>query len=677
MSRVMAWWILGNFKMIYRILCFMMACSVGVAGAVNGAAEERASAESAIKLGRGNIIGIIVPKESYPAETRAAELLKNYLEKSLDAQVVVAIEGTQMGDWDQTVYLGHTDFARRVGLGDDQLHDEEYGIIAVEGKIVINGKKELNGGFNRSRDRYQGHPVVWAVNAFADRVIGVRWIWPGELGTYIPRHEVLQMPEGHWRYQPSLLVRRLRVHPRITSQGESGERFQDVVNWLEAFEVGQRETIPFHHAFIHWWKRFGETRPELFAIPPEGYKQPWPNAETVKLRLGNPAVIEQIKQEYIKAGAPMYWNVAPNDSIGFDTSEETKAWDDPKIDDDAVIWYGEKDGVQVNLTARYVRFWNALHAELAKVNPEVRLCAILYSRYRNPPPPQVKLTAKMVLATVDTPVAYDKWKAWTRFDVKMVLRHNWWHSGANAPELPLMMEGKFLEFALKDGLLAYDFDSLIGYWGTQAVRYYVSARLLVRPDYTTEQAIGDFLSAFGEAGELIWQYIQLWEEKSDRLAIPSDVGGPGSINRDGEFEVAARHVGHSGHPISGSYRLMGIVYDDEIIERGEHLLEEAKKVAEEAKQPDVVKRVEFMQLGLEEFKRTREVVAMGYRLRELYDESMLREFEIKSKALEEFRNELNQLGVIWKENLDGREKWQSVPVNLEQLRGKEPDMRGM
>lgn len=655
----------------------MMTLSIGLAGNLSHGSDTGSLVTNEVKLVKGSTIGILLPSQSDPAEVNAAKLLKKYLEESLKAVVEVSVEGEPSTHWEQMIYLGDTDLAQRSGLGDEQLHAEEYGIKVVEGKLILNGKKIENTGFNTSLDRYQGNPVIWAVNGFADRVIGVRWIWPGELGTYIPEHESLMIPEGDWRYQPALLVRRFRVSPRIARADEKRERLEGVVNWLEAFEVGERESIPFHHAFIHWWKRFGETRPELFAKPVEGYKQPWPNAETVKLRLGNPDVIEQIKQDYIRAGAPAYWNVAPNDSIGFDTSEETKAWDDPQIEDDTIIWYGEKEGVQVNLTARYVRFWNALHKELAKVNPEVRLCAILYSRYRNPPPPQVELTAKMVLATVDTPVAYDKWKAWTRFDVKMVLRPNWWHSGANAPELPLTMEGKFLEFALQDGLLAYDFDSLIGYWGTQAVRYYVSARLLSRPEYNTEQAIADFLSAFGSSKELIWQYIQLWEEKSNRLAIPSDVGGPGSINPHGEFEIAARDAGHSGHPISGSYRLMGAVYDEEIIAAGESLLQEARKVAEQAGEKKVAERIEFMQLGLEEFKMTRELVTMGYQLREVYDEQMLQVFKVKAEELDAFRNELDQQGVIWKENLESRERWQRIPINLEQLRGKEPDMRGM
>ena len=47
-----------------------------------------------------------------------------------------------------------------------------------------------------------GYNVQFAVADFLERECGVRFLWPGELGTVIPRGTVKNLPDGYYGYQP-------------------------------------------------------------------------------------------------------------------------------------------------------------------------------------------------------------------------------------------------------------------------------------------------------------------------------------------------------------------------------------------------------------------------------------------------------------------------------------------
>ena len=113
----------------------------------------------------------------------------------------------------------------------------------------------------------------------------------------------------------------------------------------------------------------------------------------------------------------------------------------------------------------------------------------------------------MVLEFVHGYQAHKEWHGWSDLGVKLALRPNWLHSGANAPYLTLHQVGDFLKFAREHGMVQHRFDSLHGYWATQGPNYYLIARLSSRPDLSVDDVISEYASAFGPAAPAIRRWI--------------------------------------------------------------------------------------------------------------------------------------------------------------------------
>jgi len=520
-------------------------------------------------------------------------------------------------------------------------------------------------------------PTLWALNALLEKQIGVRWLWPGELGTYVPTKAGFSIPALDVTYQPSLLIRSLRLNiskNRRLAAAEAqrdGRLKQEALLWAENHQVGQRGDIKFGHAFGHWWDKYSKDHPDYFAELPGGVVAPSPSAERVKLRLSNPAVIEQIAQEYESAGKPKYWNVCPNDGGGFDISEATRAWDIPEnqpIDD--------VFAARANLTARYVEFWNRLYQRLAQVNPDVVLTTYAYSAYRYPPPPQRPLTAKAVLAIVDTYNAYDAWREWAANGAQLVLRPNWWHQGGDAPYLPLRKTAEYLKFASQNGMIGLDMDSINGYWATQGVNYYLAARLMTNPDLSLESVLDEYASAFGKGAPKIKEYLAYWQKISDEYNYPLNAASEDAANVPSRYQELVRQKKVPASILNGSKYALPYLYKDEVIAPALQLLDQAGKLIGDS---DVLalKRVDFLRQGLHSLQATRDQIAIGQKLKDLPSEKIKEEFLKGSAALDVFRDELATDHVIWAESIAWHEDRYKVLIRPANVQHHEINLDGM
>jgi hypothetical protein len=627
---------------------------------------------------------IVLSSNPTEQEKKAAESFAASVKKSTGAEIPILLEATAKSDVKEGVvqiFIGDTSAARAEGLKASALPEETYRLIAKPGKVILVG---------RDRNRETLHsvdskPTTWALNQILDQYLGVRWLWPGKLGTYIPKSSSLFVPQLDVTYQPDLMLRRLRLIwswmsgdvikkstlPQLLSQEERDTLIAESVEWLENHQNGQRGNIKYGHAFADWWDKYSKDHPDYFAVPPPGYQQPLPNEKSVKLRLSNPAVIEQIAKEYEEKGAPTIYNVCPNDGYGFDTSEETRKWDWPpnqNIDD---IWIGKG-----NLTARYIHFWNLLYKRLKQINPDVVLISYAYASYRIPPPtPAVE--ASLILGIVDSYSAYDTWNEWKSRNVRMILRPNWWVVGADAPHIPLQKTADFLKFTRANNLIGIDKDSIGGYWATQGVNYYLMARLIERPNLAKDQIVDEYASAFGPAREKIKQYIAYWEGITEQAGYTNHAGSIVSENPNGIYERLVKEKNISFNPRLGSYWIMPYLYTDEVTGKGEAFLNEAKALLNGDGNAEARERVDFLTQGLVELKTIRDLVAAAAKIKE-GDKSALSKAEYKRqvKKLRTLRQQLSRNHVVWGELLYIIEDKLKIPTSEENLTEAAPDLRG-
>ncbi|MGH7958546.1 MAG: DUF4838 domain-containing protein, partial [Opitutaceae bacterium] len=355
--------------------------------------------------------------------------------------------------------------------------------------------------------------------------------------------------------------------------------------------MGSRTKFRFGHSFTQWWPKYHESHPDYFAVPPEGEKLPYPAVDRVKLRLGNPAVADQIIENWRQAGRSDNWNVGPNDGGGWDTSEESRALDLPDVFSPEDIWRS-----RVNLARRFVRFWNGLLVRMRKENPNVTLSTFGYSCYREPPD-DVKLEPGMVVAVVPGYADTSGWKKWHDAGAKLFLRPNWWHMGGSAPHLPLHAQGEYFRFAQAHAMIGFDFDRLRGEWGTQGILYYLIARMSVRLDLSVDQVLDEYISAFGAAAPIIRDYIGYWEHFTHKIASPFPAGGNLSQDASGLFETLARKNGITTSIGASNWSMMPFLYTDEVIAPAESLL--ARALAAAARDDAVVrKRIGYLQASL-------------------------------------------------------------------------------
>lgn len=594
----------------------------------------------------GQPTAVIVQQAANPLPWREATLeFQTVIRRASGAtlRIVTIEELTGIPDHYVRILIGPGPLTESLGIDADGLPSETYRVASIGNHLVLTGS--------------QPDAVMWAVSDFLDRQLGVRWLWPGEIGTFVPSAATVVLPQLDKTDQPSLEQRILRTGKFAPPEAEQ---------WKRRHMLGSRSSMATGHAFTKWWERYSAEHPEYFAAPPQGRQQMPP--DRVKLDIGNPVVDDAIIREWREAGTPDFWNVSPNDGTGFCVSEACMAMDMPETRDADRIWRGEAP-----LTARYVRFWNRLLDKMRVYNPRVTLSSYAYSAYREPPPNGMKVGESMVLGFVHTyrEDAYEGWKGWSDAGARLLLRPNWWHTGAVAPFLSLHDSGAFFAYARDHGMYGFDFDSVHGYWGTQGPNYYLIARMSARPDLSVEEVIAEYTSAFGGAAEAIAEYLDYWEtfSRNASYVFPGDELLPASELPDGPYTRIVNENGLSRYPLISHWYVLPYLYTDEVMKQAYRILDRAEDAARQnGGDGYAAERINFLRDGLRHLELTREVIRYGSD--KTRPAGATREDFIRlSRQLDELRSKLSVTHVIWKNVIADVEKRRNVPTVVDRTQG--------
>ncbi len=598
-------------RVVGRLLLpvFLVACSFLV-----GMGNARVVAEVCLVAdGRATAV-IVVPQDARPEELAAASDLQWHVRRASGVSLpVVREEELAEGSAEWRVFVGRTRRAQRLGLTSRPLLAEQFQIKTAGKDLLLLGDSAWDDGRPWRPLRREARPsLFFAVSYLLDRYLGVRWLWPGELGTFVPRRSTVKLPEINVTLRPPLEKRRLRVSwltraartPGIKPLLDDAARqkvLRETDLWCAHHWLGTRTQYQFGHSFGKWWERFHRSHPDYFAKPPAGFQQPYPKPDRVKLCVSNPAVADQIVADWVAAGKPDNWNVCPNDGRGFCVCPNCRELDGVPAESELAIW-NENTAV---LTGRYVALWNKLIRRMRRLNPNVTLSSYAYSAYRQPLP-DMKLEDGIVLGYVDVRYSLEEWNAWRAAGAKLFLRPNWWHRGGGAPYLPLHAQGEFFRSTMQNGMLGFDLDSLLGYWATQGPLYYLIARLSVRPDLTVDDVLVEYCSAFGAAAPAIRRYLQFWEQYTAK------VGGRNSSSGQPKGLFARVCAEHRIRPTSSVSRFLVLpyLYPDSLLDQAAAILDQAQSLAQG--DDEATARVRFLRDGLEHLRLTSHVVATAY-----------------------------------------------------------------
>ena len=217
-------------------------------------------------------VDVVVGRKAPPAVRFAADELTNFLSQVLGAAVPIVGKPS-----DRTaIVLGDCPLARAEGIDVRAKPRDTFFIKTAPGRIFLAGRDDAKQNpltstkFASSLEQ----ATSFAVYAFLEDYVGVRFYFPGELGTIVPKSGRIVVPDVDRAVTPDFSVRewynggRAYWFGKTTNDAES-ERMKRLA-WMR-LRMGTKK-IPLCHGTRRFslLERFGKTHPEYFAMRPNG-----------------------------------------------------------------------------------------------------------------------------------------------------------------------------------------------------------------------------------------------------------------------------------------------------------------------------------------------------------------------------------------------------------------------
>lgn len=364
-------------------------------------------------------------------------------------------------------------------------------------------------------DRQGRHGTQFAVYGFLEEKLGIRWIFPGDDGIFVPAQKSISFKENEsYKRTPPFLWSYVRAyHWGIRSIDKTNNAAPPALRisrkqWLanaennRLFALRHRNSrtvaINYAHAFIQWPKRFAKTHMDYFGVSPYGKPMIPAQPRYAKLCLSNPKVIDQIISDYKKAKSKKYLNISPNDGTpGFCHCSKCMALDVRKA--------GES--FYDHLTDRYLNFWNRVIKRAKEVNPDVMVATYVYSYYRHPPRREKIEHPDNMLCGLVPQLGEDSralFEAWKKVGMKhCFLRPNdlCYHSAVLRFTEKRMFD-KFQETRKHFKLWGNDYDASLGVSSID-MESYIACRMLSFPEKSFDELAGEYYSSFGAAAAAV------------------------------------------------------------------------------------------------------------------------------------------------------------------------------
>jgi len=584
-----------------------------------------------VKDGRSAAVVVLAAAPSRTARY-AADELTNHVAQSTGVCLPVINEGAAAAHAGPRVFLGDTQAARALGIDPDEMGPDAYVMRTVGNDLYILGREEREmsplQGVRYSHGKLPSayvNPVsgtLFGVYEFLSRFVGVRWLWPGRLGTYVPRSDQLIIEDALNETQAPRLKFRMWGWTHISGADEYENRVEESIRklaftsagirqyrddlevYLRRHRLGISEVCPHGvHTFHWWWGRYGKKHPEWFMLNSEGERGPEPGKKHAMMCLSNPDLHRYIVERYhagklyVTGWAPPdrsayagYIPLGESDSQGGCQCEQCQAWDDPQPDvlHSHVLGntYHFRNIFKPLKSNRYARFWKTVYELAAEKDPDVKVGVYLYWNTFPAPTADIQLNPNIwgeftpwssresYFPMPDEAEDWMKkqWMGWRKTGMSLVYRPNYLHCGYVMPQVSTWQAGEFFRWAYQNGMVATSFDSLYGHWSVRGPMLYMLMRLFWDPELEIDAIRGEYFSGFGPAAAGVERYFDYWEEFSR--------------TRKGSWL-------HSG------VARVNEAFPPESFPPAEAMLIEALQTAQGSELPEFAARIRFLQAGLE------------------------------------------------------------------------------
>jgi hypothetical protein len=549
----------------------------------------------------GLAIPIVLAEDAAPYTREAALEMASHIE-SIGGVRPQVLEGMPHPIPEHALWVGYQPVLKNLfpNVDFNLTHPEEVLLVANDNHIAITGRDRWDpmhdvfmGRRFPIKNKQQEYGNANAVYTFLQEIIGVRWLYPGDLGTDYPSKASLRIKPFEKRHHPQF-----RSRSGLFNQLELG-----YIKRSETQDWAKHQRVLLHsldmlggHYFKDWWEKYGETRPELFALQPDGTRGTYPVAEhRKKLCEGEPAVWELWlkEQESLLEEYPHRTVLAamPNDGYfdGHCTDPRSRAWDPDPSETDIRINLHWADGVRElwpPLSDRYVTFANKL-AELAEKrfpDKEFFVSTNAYGDVGRPKPVRAVPRDNVLIIGVNNFHGRDQafrekertdFLNWSSISKAMIWRPNLGNQGGRMwglPDVPFDQLADDFRFVAEHGVVGVFFDTLFEHWATMAPYYYLVGQLAWDPSADHKAILDDYFQrCYGPAAAPMKEYWLLMEATRGKLV--DTVASPYSAFSAPDF------------------------YDAEFFATAEALVSQAESLAKAA-DGKYAQRVEFTRCGL-------------------------------------------------------------------------------
>lgn len=529
----------------------------------------------------------------------ATEELVRHVEKATGIRLEVHTEGEANVNLNQRIYLGDSRAVREAGIDVGKLAAEAFVLRVKNDALFIAGND--GGGEPLDPDTRAG--TLWGVYEWLDRDLGVRWLWPGELGTHVPKTKTVVAKTCNETVAPRLFQRRLRAgmgfeseHPALGFTTAAFKQFSEEQSvYLRRHRMGRTYPVSYGHAFTDWWEKDGKAHPEWFQLLESGKRGPNKKNGRFSMCVSNPDLQHEIVARWAakrssNTTTPGFINACENDILGLCTCDKCRALDGA-APADYLKFYPPTSKMAGSrfVSDRYARFWLGIQQQAPA---GATVVGYAYFNYFQAPTSGIKLNPNILIGYCPSAGWFPRsaeehawmkqqWADWRGTGARLFMRTNHLLDGYCMPFLFAHQFADEFHHAMEKGMVATDYDSLTGHWATQGPNLYTAARLHVRPEASAEEVLAEYYAAFGAASEAVKSYFSYWENHT--------TGSREKINQTMEALQASRWRSWA--------KAAHVLYSPECFTPASALLEKALSAT--GNDAEAAARVRFLQLGLQ------------------------------------------------------------------------------
>ncbi len=450
---------------------------------------------------------IVSSNQPNEVEVLAAQELQGYVFKMTGRTLpIVSERGINPNIKTQMLYIhiGATEASKAEGLPDELIRDEGIQIKTFEGP-------DHNYLFLTGRS---GFGTLFAVYTFLEKIAGVRWYLPGEIGEHIPKQSEFLIPEISVIENPSFESRQM-----------SGFFEGDDRRWLWKNKMSSpKHILQFSHNMLHIFKpsKYKQTRPDIFPIQSQSFIGPkryipiddtdprWHPVMTNKFVQDES--FRKANEHFSKDPKAKSFSLGMNDGYIYDEASDVPAYNPQKL----------KNSIgNTHLTDLLFDFASNVGCKVHQQFPDKLIGTLAYQEAHDPPNKPVSVNVVPFL-TYDRAMWRDRLlafkeknraAAWLQKAKYLGIYDYYYGASYLVPRFyPHLIDSSIKFYADFGGRVKGYFAEAYPSWGLEGPQLYIASQLLWNSKANVDELLDDFYTNFFKsAKEPMRQYFQKLE----------------------------------------------------------------------------------------------------------------------------------------------------------------------